>query len=84
MWLRISPARMFLDFKEAFDAANLLERGLTIDPLKRPDPEGYSNYRYNFNFTKIAAGVSMERDGFAKTYPPTKSWKAKRHVSKGK
>jgi hypothetical protein len=84
MWLRISPARMYLDFKEAFDAAKLLEKGLTIDPLKRPDPEGYSNYRYNFNFTKIAAAVSTESDAFAKTYPPRKPTKAKRHVSKSK
>ena len=47
-WLVISPARLFLDFKKAFDDARLIERPLTVEHFDRPPAAG-SNVRYNFS-----------------------------------
>ncbi len=66
VWLTVNPARLFLDFKHAFDGAKLLKKKLVVNPLVRPN-RTHSNYVYNFNSVTLESLFQVgEKGGFRK------------------
>ena len=62
LWVTVNTARLFLDFKEAFDRAGLLDKGLTLTHLRRPDPKRPSQ-RYEFGSSTLENLLGRGRGG---------------------
>jgi hypothetical protein len=62
VWMIVNSARVFLDFKLAFDEAKLLDRNLNVNPLTRPDRARPGN-KYEFTAITLASLFSPSING---------------------
>lgn len=62
LWLTVNPARLFLDFRKAFDGAQLLKAELSLRPLIRPDPKR-KNQKYDFSSITLEGLFSSIQSG---------------------
>ncbi len=62
LWVTVNSARLFLDFKLAFDQAGLLQEKLSLTHLRRPDPNRRT-LRYEFSSSTLEGLLTPGRGG---------------------